>query len=51
VKAVQRLSVGIPRMMNALADKALLAGFVFKTERITKKLVQLAAKELEGDFA
>jgi general secretion pathway protein A len=51
VKAVQRLSGGIPRMINALADKALLAGFVFKTERITKKLVQLAAKELEGDFA
>jgi general secretion pathway protein A len=51
VKTIQRQSGGIPRMINALADKSLLAGFVFKTERITSKLVKLAAKELEGDFS
>lgn len=51
VKAVQRYSAGIPRMINAVADKSLLAGFVFKTECISSRLVRLAAKELEGDFS
>lgn len=51
VKAIQKYSAGIPRMINALADKSLLAGFVFKTDRITRQLVRLAAKELDGDFS
>ncbi|MDT8390277.1 MAG: AAA family ATPase [Lentisphaeria bacterium] len=51
VNVILRKSGGIPRMINALADKALLAGYVFKTERITRQLVKLAAKELDGDYA
>lgn len=41
-------SGGTPRLINALADKALLAGFVHRTECISLDLVQLAERELEG---
>ncbi len=51
VKAIHKHSGGIPRMINAIADKALLAGFVFKTETITRGLVRLAVKELAGDYS
>ncbi|OPZ30664.1 MAG: hypothetical protein BWZ02_00641 [Lentisphaerae bacterium ADurb.BinA184] len=50
VRAIHGYAGGIPRMINAVADKALLAGFVFKTATITKQLVRLAAQELEGHF-
>ncbi len=48
VRHIHTYSNGIPRMINALADKALLAGYVHRTDRITGKLVRLAKKELEG---
>ena len=51
VKRIQSYSNGIPRMVNALADKALLAGYVHRTERITRRLVRLAEKEIEGEAA
>jgi general secretion pathway protein A len=41
-------SKGIPRLINALCDKCLLAGFVQQTERITFGLVGRAVRELEG---
>jgi general secretion pathway protein A len=41
-------SRGIPRLVNALCDKALLAGFVEQTTRINDRLVGLAIRELEG---
>jgi general secretion pathway protein A len=50
VKRVYRYSNGIPRLVNALADKALLGGFVYRTERITPKIVKIAERELEGDI-
>jgi general secretion pathway protein A len=39
---------GIPRLVNALCDKCLLAGFVQQSERITFGLVGRAVRELEG---
>lgn len=50
ITALARYSKGIPRLVNALADKSLLAGFVHRTDRITAKLVKLAERELEGHF-
>jgi general secretion pathway protein A len=44
-------SGGIPRLINAAADKALLAGFVKQTDQITKPLVKLAIRELHGETA
>jgi general secretion pathway protein A len=41
---------GIPRLVNAVCDKCLLAGFVQQTERITFGLVGRAVRELEGEI-
>ena len=43
-------SGGIPRLVNAVCDKALLAGFVQRSDRITFPLVGRAIRELEGDI-
>jgi general secretion pathway protein A len=50
IRRIYNYSGGIPRMINALADKSLLAGFVNRTDQITGRLVRIAEKELEGDF-
>jgi general secretion pathway protein A len=47
--AVQRLSGGVPRLVNLICDRALLAGYVHNTRRITASMVREAAKEVEGD--
>ena len=48
VRRIHKYSRGIPRLINALADKSLLAGFVYRTTQISGKLVTLAERELEG---
>ena len=48
---VYRYSQGIPRLLNAICDKALLAGFVQQRERIDFRMVGRAVHELEGQFA
>jgi general secretion pathway protein A len=45
---VHGYSGGIPRLVNAVCDKALLAGFVKQTDRITHGMVGMAIRELEG---
>jgi len=47
--AVHRLSGGVPRLVNLICDRALLAGYVHNTRRITAKMVRDAAKEVQGD--
>jgi general secretion pathway protein A len=42
---------GIPRLVNALCDKCLLAGFVHRAPRIDLPLAALAVRELEGNIA
>lgn len=46
-----RYTQGIPRLVNALCDKALLAGFVQNQKRIGYRLVSRAVRELEGYIA
>ena len=41
-------SKGIPRLVNAICDKALLAGFVQQQERIGFGMIGRAVRELEG---
>jgi general secretion pathway protein A len=43
-------SRGIPRLVNAVCDKALLAGFVEHSRRISHRMVGRAIRELEGDI-
>ncbi len=47
---VFKYTKGIPRLVNALCDKCLLAGFVQQSERITFGLVGRAVRELEGEI-
>lgn len=48
VRSVFRYSGGIPRLVNAVCDKALLAGYVDGTDLLTWKQVRRAIRELEG---
>jgi len=43
-------SRGIPRLVNAVCDKALLAGYVEHSDRITHRMVGRAIRELEGEI-
>jgi general secretion pathway protein A len=47
---IHRYSKGIPRLINALADKCLLAGFVAQSNAIDFRTVGRAMRELEGDI-
>ncbi|MCX6996114.1 MAG: AAA family ATPase [Kiritimatiellaeota bacterium] len=48
IRLVHRHSGGIPRLINALADRALMAGFVAAAPRIGKKEVARAIEDLGG---
>ncbi|MEJ0088230.1 MAG: AAA family ATPase [Limisphaerales bacterium] len=43
-------SGGIPRLVNAVCDKALLAGYVKRSDRVNYAMVGRAIRELEGNF-
>jgi general secretion pathway protein A len=47
---VHRYSQGIPRLVNAVCDKALLAGFVNQRQEISYRIVGQAIRELEGNI-
>jgi general secretion pathway protein A len=47
---VYHYSNGVPRLINAVCDKCLLAGFVQLRDRIDFRMVGKAIRELEGDF-
>jgi general secretion pathway protein A len=47
---VFRYSGGVPRLVNAVCDKALLAGFVERTQQINYRMIGRAIRELEGDI-
>ena len=47
---VHKYSHGIPRLVNAVCDKALLAGFVQQADRINYGMIGRAIRELEGDI-
>jgi len=47
VHEIYRFSQGTPRLVNAIGDKALLAGYVHRTGLINRRLARLAAAELK----
>lgn len=49
--SIHRRSRGVPRLINALCDNALLAGFVDGTDRLHWRHVRRAARELAGKTA
>ncbi|MEJ2307680.1 MAG: AAA family ATPase [Gammaproteobacteria bacterium] len=46
IKAIYRASGGIPRIINEIADKALLAAYAKEKRRVDKSLVQQAASQV-----
>ena len=48
LRTIHRSSRGVPRLINAVCDKALLYGFVNETDRLTARSVRQAIRELEG---
>jgi len=51
LRTIHRYSGGVPRLINAVCDKALLYGFVNGTDRLDARAVRQAARELEGNAA
>jgi general secretion pathway protein A len=49
LRAVQRLSRGVPRLVNLICDRALLAGYVQGSRAIEVGMVQRAAREVRGE--
>jgi general secretion pathway protein A len=47
LQKVHQLSGGIPRLINLICDRALLAGFAQQTNRITPEMVTSAAQSLD----
>jgi general secretion pathway protein A len=47
IDEVHRLSAGIPRLINLICDRALLAGFSLRTNRITDDMVAHAGESLD----
>ena len=50
IRGVHRYSKGVPRLINAVCDKALLCGFVLQADRLNAGHVRRAVRELEGTF-
>jgi general secretion pathway protein A len=50
-RKIYRYTGGVPRLVNAVCDKALLAGFVHRTGYLKYKHVTRAIRELEGRAA
>jgi general secretion pathway protein A len=50
MERIYAYSGGIPRIINMVCDKALLAAFVAETRDITLPLIEKGIKELEGDM-
>lgn len=48
IRTVFDHSGGVPRLINALSDHALLAGYVLRTRHIDEKCATMAVKQLEG---
>jgi len=46
---IYRYSKGIPRLINQLCDRTLLACYIFKTRRIDAEIVRHSAQELSGE--
>ena len=47
VREIYRYSQGTPRLVNAIGDKALLAGYVYRTNTINRGIIRAALKDLK----
>ena len=47
IREVFRFSRGTPRLINAVSDKAMLAGFAYGSPKINRRMVRIAIKELK----
>ena len=50
IKMVYDYTEGIPRLINAVCDKALLAAYVRETRQICQVIISEAIKEIEGEI-
>jgi general secretion pathway protein A len=48
LRAVHARSGGVPRLINVICDRALLAAYTSESPRVTRRLVAKAAKEVGG---
>ena len=48
LRRIHRYSEGVPRLINAVCDKALLCGYVEGEDHLTARHLRRAIKELEG---
>lgn len=49
LKALFEVSDGVPRLINIIADRALMAGYAEERDRIDARLVRAAAREVAGE--
>ncbi len=49
IEEVYRCSNGIPRLINQICDRSLLAGYVFRVRRIDRSIVRRSYQELSGE--
>jgi general secretion pathway protein A len=49
ITALYRVSEGVPRLINIIADRALMAGYAREIDRIGAHLVRAAAREVAGE--
>ena len=49
LKAIYRASSGVPRLINTVADRALLAAYANEQSLIDRKLIKAAAEEVTGE--
>jgi general secretion pathway protein A len=50
VRGIYRYSRGLPRRMNAVAERALLMAYLKGTHKVNRRLVSAAVKELKGNY-
>ncbi|MFC1498011.1 ExeA family protein [Verrucomicrobiota bacterium] len=49
IREVYKYTKGIPRLINAVCDNAMLAGFVGRTKEINARCIKKAIRQLEGE--
>ncbi len=49
LRAIHETSEGVPRLINIIADRALMAGYAREVDRIGRGLVRAAAREVAGE--
>ena len=51
IEYIYKYSGGIPRLINMVCDKALLAAYVMETKVITLPIIERGVQEIEGVLA